>query len=97
MLFTKIIALKTSVKSVTVAFIVKYICKIKWNIIITTVKPNLRYQIKLLLKLKFVKNTDTYLTSYPSEPKFRLPNASGLRVECHLKGSLNTVSASRGF
>ena len=27
-LFTEIIALKTSVKSVTVAFIVKYICKI---------------------------------------------------------------------
>ena len=32
LLFTKIIALKTSVKSVTVAFIVKYICKLKWTI-----------------------------------------------------------------
>ena len=28
-LFTKIIALKTSIKGVTVAFIVNYICKIK--------------------------------------------------------------------
>ena len=31
-IFTKIIALKTSVKSVAIVFIVKYICKIKWKI-----------------------------------------------------------------
>ena len=30
--FTEIITLKTSIKIVTVALIVNYICKIKWNI-----------------------------------------------------------------